>query len=71
MSDAAGVGERRGVCGQQVSVGKHYGGNACNVLVGDRLLQFWIGDQLLKIVARTGSAEIRKKMASGTALRRH
>lgn len=56
---------------QQVSVGKHYGGSPCNVLVGDRVLQFWVGDQLLKTVARTGSDEIRKKMASGTALRPH
>ncbi len=55
---------------QQVSVGKHYGGSACNVLVGDGLLQFWIGNELLKTVARTGSGEIRKKNASGTA-RRH
>ena len=54
---------------QHVSVGKHFGGSSCNVLVGDRVLQFWIGDQLLKTVARTGSGEIRKKMASGTALR--
>jgi transposase InsO family protein len=55
---------------QQVSVGKHYGGSACNVLVGDGLLQFWVGNELLKTVARTGSGEIRKKNASGTA-RRH
>lgn len=55
---------------QQVSVGNHYGGSACNVLVGDGLLQFWVGNELLKTVARTGSGEIRKKNASGTA-RRH
>jgi transposase InsO family protein len=55
---------------QQVSVGKHYGGSACNVLVSDGLLQFWVGNELLKTVARTGSGEIRKKNASGTA-RRH
>ena len=54
---------------QQVSVGKHYGGSACNVLVSDGLLQFWVGDLLLKTVARTGKAEIRKKHAEGTAPR--
>jgi hypothetical protein len=52
---------------QQVSVGKHYGGSACDVLVGEGLLQFWVGNELLKTVARTGSGEIRKKNASGTA----
>src|SRR6202007_3228206 len=33
---------------QQVSVGKHFGGSACDVLVGDGLLQFWVGNELLK-----------------------
>ena len=54
---------------QQVSVGKHYGGSACNVLVTDGLLQFWVGNQLLKTVARTSQGEIRKKHAQGTAPR--
>jgi transposase InsO family protein len=54
---------------QQVSVGKHYGGSACDVLVTDGLLQFWVGNELLKTVARTGAAEIRKKHAEGTAPR--
>ncbi len=54
---------------QQVSVGKHYGGSACNVLVSDKLLQFWVGSELLKTVTRTGSGEIRKKNASGTSPR--
>ncbi len=48
---------------QQVSVGKHYGGNPCDVLVTDGLLQFWVGNELLKTVARTGGGEIRKKHA--------
>lgn len=52
---------------QQVSVGKHYGGSACDVLVGDGLLQFWIGSELVKTVARVGAGEVRKKRASGTA----
>ena len=54
---------------QQVSVGKHYGGSACNVLVTDGLLQFWVGNELLKTVARTSSGEIRRKHAQGTAPR--
>jgi transposase InsO family protein len=54
---------------QQVSVGKHYAGSACNVLVSDGVLQFWVGQELLKTVARTGHGEIRKKNASGTSPR--
>ena len=55
---------------QQVSVGKHYAGSACDVLVGEGLLQFWVGSQLLKTVARASRGEIRKKHAEGTARRR-
>ena len=50
---------------QHVSVGKHYGGSACDVLVTDGLLQFWVGSELLKTVARTSRGEIRKKHAEG------
>jgi transposase InsO family protein len=56
---------------QQVSVGKHYGGSPCNVLVTEKLLQFWVGNELLKTVARTGRGEIRNKNALGTAPRQH
>ncbi len=52
---------------QQVSVGKNYSGSACNVLVTDSVLQFWIGNELVKTVARTTTGEIRKKRAAGTA----
>jgi hypothetical protein len=55
---------------QQVSVGKHYAGSACDVLVSDGLLQFWVGNELLKTVARSSAGEIRKKHAEGTAPRR-
>src|SRR5437667_2530993 len=55
---------------QHVSVGKHYGGNACDVLVTDGLLQFWVGNELLKTVARTSVGEIRKKHADRTRSRR-
>jgi len=43
---------------------------ACNVLVTDALLQFWVGNELLKTVARTSTGDIRKKRAAGTARRR-
>src|SRR6184192_2035222 len=55
---------------QHVSVGKHYGGNACDVLVTDGLLRFWVGNELLKTVARTSVGEIRKKHADRTRSRR-
>ena len=55
---------------QQVSVGKHYSGSGCDILVTDKLLQFWIGNDLVKTVARTRGGEIRKKNAAGTG-RRH
>ncbi len=54
---------------QQVSVGKNYSGSACNVLVTDAVLQFWVGNELLKTVARTSTGDIRKKRAGGTARR--
>ena len=49
---------------QQVSVGKHRAGARCDVLVTDQLLQFWIGDELMKTVPRTRTGEVRKKRAS-------
>ena len=55
---------------QHVSVGKNYGGSPCDVLVTDGLLQFWVGSELLKTVARTSTGEIRNKHAEGTAPRR-
>jgi hypothetical protein len=54
---------------QQVSVGKHHGGRKCDVLVNDKLLQFWVDDELLKTVARTSTGEIRKKHAQGSTPR--
>jgi transposase InsO family protein len=53
---------------QHISVGKHYGGSTCDVLVTDGLFQFWVGNDLLKTVARaTPGAEIRKKHAERKA----
>src|SRR2546426_6440167 len=55
---------------QQVSVGKNFGGSACDVLVTHGLLQFWVGNELLKTVARTSKGPVRKLHADGTAPRR-
>jgi transposase InsO family protein len=55
---------------QHISVGKHYGGGTCDVLVTDGLFQFWVGNELLKTVARTKAGEIRKKHAEHTTPRR-
>jgi transposase InsO family protein len=54
---------------QQVSVGKNYSGSPCDVLVTGDLLQFWIGNQLVKTMARTSNRPIRKKHAAGTGPR--
>jgi transposase InsO family protein len=54
---------------QQVSVGKHFGGSSCDVLVSDSTLQFWIGSELLKTVVRRGTGPVRKKHAAGTGPR--
>src|SRR5438270_1398340 len=53
---------------QHISVGKHYGGSTCDVLVADGLFQFWVGNDLLRTVARTTpGAPIRKKHAERRA----
>src|SRR2546425_12078217 len=55
---------------QHISVGKHYGGSTCDVLVTGGLFQFWVGNELLRTVARTtAGGEIRKKHAEHTAPR--
>ena len=55
---------------QQVSVGKHFGGSPCDVLVGESTLQFWVGSALLKTVARRRARPVRKKNAERHAPRR-
>jgi transposase InsO family protein len=55
---------------QQVSVGKHFGGSACDVLVSESTLQFWVGSELLKTVARRRTGPVRKKHAERHAPRR-
>ena len=58
------------VAWQQVSVGKHRAAQRCDVLVTADLLQLWVGNELLKTVARQSAGQIRKKHAAGTG-RRH
>lgn len=52
---------------QQVCIGQSYAGSACDVLVTDGTLQYWVGNELVKTVARETRGEIRKKHADGTA----
>ncbi|NUR07460.1 MAG: transposase, partial [Nocardioidaceae bacterium] len=54
---------------QQVSVGVHRAGQQCDVFVTPELLQFWIGEELVKTVIRTSTGEVRKKQAAGTSKR--
>jgi len=52
---------------QQVCIGQSYAGSACDVLVTEGTLQYWVGNELVKTVARETKGEIRKKHADGTA----
>lgn len=58
------------VPGQQVSVGVHRAGERCDVLVGPDSLQFWIGNELLRTVARTSTGPVRNKRVLGGSLTR-
>jgi hypothetical protein len=51
------------VAWQQFSVGKHHSGAIVDVHVGDRLLEVWAGNDLIKTVVRTSTKEVRKKRA--------
>jgi len=51
------------VAWQQVCVGAHYAGARCDVHVDGDLLRFFIGDDLVKTVARTSRGEVRNKRA--------
>jgi transposase InsO family protein len=52
---------------QQVSIGRHYAGERCDVHVDGKLLRFWIGDDLVKTAARTSTGEVRNKRALRTS----
>jgi hypothetical protein len=55
---------------QKVNVGQRNAGSACDILVRDGLLQFWVGSQLVKTEVRATKGVIRKKNAEGQAPRR-
>jgi transposase InsO family protein len=55
---------------QKVNVGQRNAGSACDILVRDGLLQFWVGSQLVKTEVRATKGTIRKKNAEGQAPRR-
>lgn len=52
---------------QQVSVGRHRAGERCDVHVGSDLLQFWIGNELLRTVQRQSTGPVRNKRPLGGA----
>jgi transposase InsO family protein len=52
---------------QQVCIGRHYGGQRCDVHVDGQLLRFWVGDKLVKTAHRTSTGEVRNKRALRTA----
>ncbi|BBX01932.1 hypothetical protein MMOR_28680 [Mycolicibacterium moriokaense] len=52
---------------QQVCIGRHYGGQRCDVHIDGDLLRFWVGDQLVKTAARTSTARVRNKRALRTS----
>jgi transposase InsO family protein len=51
---------------QQVCLGAHHAGARCDVHVDGQLLRFFIGDDLVKTVARTSRGEVRNKRAFRT-----
>jgi hypothetical protein len=54
------------VAWQQVCLGAHHAGARCDVHVDGELLRFFIGDELVKTVARTSRGEVRNKRAFRT-----
>jgi hypothetical protein len=55
------------VAWQQVSIGRHYAGQRCDVHVDGQLLRFFIGDDLVKTAARPRCGEVRNKRALRTS----
>ena len=50
---------------QKVNVGMRNAGSACDILVRDGTLQFWVGSQLVKTEVRATKGVVRKKNARG------
>jgi hypothetical protein len=59
------------VAWQQVSVGKHRGGEVVDVHVTDRLLEVWSGNDLIRTIARDNTTAVRKRRASRPTLNDH
>jgi transposase InsO family protein len=57
------------VAWQQLSVGKHYSGERVDVRVTPRLLEIWLGPELIKSAVRINDKEVRKKHAQGSGPR--
>lgn len=55
------------VAWQQVSIGRYYAGQRCDVHVDGQLLRFWVGDQLVKTAARRTPGTVRIKQAMRTS----
>jgi transposase InsO family protein len=55
------------VAWQQVSIGRYFAGQRCDVHVDGKLLRFWVGDQLVKTAARRSTSEVRIKRAMRTS----
>ncbi len=51
---------------QQVSIGRHWAGQRCDVHVEGDLLRFWVGEQLVKTAARNSTGAVRNKKACRT-----
>ncbi|MFL0240564.1 IS481 family transposase [Mycobacterium sp. SMC-18] len=51
---------------QQVSIGRHWAGQRCDVHVDGDLLRFWVGEQLVKTAARNSTGAVRNKKACRT-----
>jgi hypothetical protein len=49
---------------QQICIGAVHAGERCDVHVDGDVLRLWIGDQLVKTVARANTKEVRKKHPS-------
>ena len=52
------------VAWQQISIGTVHAAEHCDIHIDGDLLRIWIGDQLVKTVARANTKEVRKKNAS-------
>jgi hypothetical protein len=53
---------------QQVSIGRYYAGQRCDVHVDGDLMRLWVGDQLVKTAARRTIGEVQIKRAMRTSM---